>query len=310
MAVRNTGNRTALFSRSQPGGVFSIQDMSQHPADIWFVDSNNASGYDGVGYGKNPDRPFLTWDYAIGRCTASKGDVIYLMPGHAEVVAAASGVALDVIGVTTIGLGNGTLQPTVTLTTANTATVAVSAASVTVENVHFVANFLDIATAIVLSADDVTFRKCRFTEYGTNLNAKIWIQDGALLTSDRITIEDCYALALDTDNTHFLNLAGTGDGHIIRRNVLIGDWGTVAVGGAGIVTNILIADNYIYNFSASNDAIIALAATVTGIVVNNSTGGTAAAANGITATACIKNNNYYADLPGGDVQGILDPVIT
>ena len=50
------GTRTALFSRDQPGGVFSIQDMLEHPGDIWFVDSNaTTTGADSVGYGKSPD---------------------------------------------------------------------------------------------------------------------------------------------------------------------------------------------------------------------------------------------------------------
>ena len=303
-------SKTELFVRTQPGGVFSVVDNSVTTGAIWWVDSGSATGADEVGYGQNPDAPFLTIDYAVGQCTAGDGDIIYAMPGHAETVSAAGGLDLDKIGIKIVGLGHGTLQPTVTLDTADTADIDVDAASITVENIHFRANFLNIAAAIDVNATDFTLRNCRFSEAGTNLNALIWVQDAAAAGSDRITIEDCYAKCLDADNTHFVNFAGTGDGHIIRRNILIGDWGTFAVGGAGVVTNIVIADNYIYNFAADNDAIINLAATATGMVLNNSTGGTAAAANGITATACIKNNNYYADLPGGDVQGILEPVIT
>ena len=70
-------SRTALFSRKQSGGVFTISDLRQHPGDIWFVDAG--SGTDGDGYGQNPDAPFATLDYAVGKCTASQGDVIYLM---------------------------------------------------------------------------------------------------------------------------------------------------------------------------------------------------------------------------------------
>ncbi len=53
---------------------------------IYWVDSNAADGMDSVGngYGVSPRKPFLTLDYAIGCCTASKGDRIYLLPGHAE----------------------------------------------------------------------------------------------------------------------------------------------------------------------------------------------------------------------------------
>jgi len=36
-------NRTALFSRNQPGGVFTINDLVNHPGNIWFVDSGDAN---------------------------------------------------------------------------------------------------------------------------------------------------------------------------------------------------------------------------------------------------------------------------
>ena len=308
--MAGTKVRTSLFSRRYPGGVWTVDDMAEHPGDIYFVDSGVTGATDGSGYGLSPDKPFATLDYAVGQCTASQGDTIYVMPGHAETVSAAGGLDLDKIGITIVGLGSGTLQPTITLDTANTADVDVDAASITVVNMHFIANFIDIAAAIDVNATDFTLRHCRFTETGANLNALVWVQDAAAGASSRITIEDCYVIALDTTNTHFLNLAGTGNGHVIRNNVLIGDWGTIAVGGAGVCTNLYIADNDIYNFSASNDACIATAATSTGMIMGNRTGGTAAVANGITAAACVKVNNYYADLPGGDVQGILDPVIT
>ena len=156
-------NRTMLFSRKQSGGFFIVDDLAQHPGAIWFVDSGHAAASDAAGFGRTPDAPFATLDYAVGKCTASQGDVIYAMPGHAEVVSAAAGLALDVAGISIVGLGNGSLQPTVTLDTANTADVDVDAANVTVENIHFVANFADIAAAIDVNADDFTLRNCRFS---------------------------------------------------------------------------------------------------------------------------------------------------
>ena len=149
--------RTALFSRKQAGGVFIVDDLKQHPGAIWFVDSGHAYASDSAGFGRTPDAPFATIDYAVGMCTASQGDVIYVMPGHAEVVSAAGDLDLDVIGISVVGLGNGSLQPTVTLDTADTADVDVDAADITVENIHFRANFADIVAAIDVNADDFTF---------------------------------------------------------------------------------------------------------------------------------------------------------
>ena len=302
--------RTPLFARNQSGGAWVIDDIKQHPGAIWFVDSGNTStGADAAGYGRTPDKPFLTIDYAVGKCTASQGDVIYVMPGHAEVVSAAAGLALDVIGISVIGLGNGSLQPTVTLDTANTADVDVDAADITVENIHFVANFADIAAAIDVNADDFTLRGCRFSEAATDMNAKIWVQDAAATASDRITIEGCRAVALDALNTHFVNFAGTGDGHRIIDNELIGDWGTMAVGGAGVVTNVMIARNIINNAASDNDSCINVSATTTGMVAFNACGGAAAQGNGITAPYCVSIENYYGVI-NEDLSGILEPAAT
>ena len=302
-------NKTALFVRNQPGGVFTVLDQHLTTGNVWFVDSGSGTGGDTAGFGQSPDSPFLTIDFAVGQCTANNGDVIIVMPGHAETVSAAAGLALDVAGIKVIGIGDGADQPTVTLDTANTADVDVDAANITVENINFVANFADIAAAIDVNADDFTLRRCRFTSAATDMNAKIWVQDAAAGASDRITIEDCYCLDKDAANTHFVNFAGTGDGHVVRRNVLLVDAGTFAIGGAGVITNCLIADNVVNNAANTVDGCINLAATATGCVVRNLCAGAAAQANGVTATACLVAENYYGVL-AEDLSAILDPIAT
>ena len=302
-------NKTALFVRNQPGGVFTVLDQHLTTGNVWFVDSGSGTGGDTAGFGQSPDSPFLTIDFAVGQCTANNGDVIIVMPGHAETVSAAAGLALDVAGIKVIGIGDGADQPTVTLDTANTADVDVDAANITVENINFVANFADIAAAIDVNADDFTLRRCRFTSAATDMNAKIGVQDAAAGASDRITIEDCYCLDKDAANTHFVNFAGTGDGHVVRRNVLLVDAGTFAIGGAGVITNCLIADNVVNNAANTVDGCINLAATATGCVVRNLCAGAAAQANGVTATACLVAENYYGVL-AEDLSAILDPIAT
>lgn len=299
---------TKLFSRKNPGGFYVVSDRLLYPSGtIFWVDSN--TGTNAAGYGQNPDAPLATIDYAVGLCTANKGDVIVAMPGHAETVSAAGGLDLDVAGITIIGVGNGTLQPTVTLDTANTADVDVDAANITVENIHFRANFADIAAAIDVNATDFTLRRCRFSEVAVDMNAKIWVQDAAAAASSRITIEDCLCIDKDAANTHFVNFSGTGDGHIVRDNVLIGDWGTMCIGGAGVVTNAVITGNYISNAASDNDSCINFAATATGICMHNHACGGAAQANGITATAMAISQNYYGVVTE-DLSAILEPIAT
>lgn len=299
--------KTELFVRQQPGGMFAVVNESITTGNIFFVDSG--SGTDGAGYGRNPDAPTATIDYAVGLCTANNGDIIYVMPGHAETVSAAGDLDLDVAGISIIGIGNGADQPTVTLDTANTADIDVDAASITVENIHFRANFADIVAAIDVNATDFTLRRCRFTEVATNMNALIWVQDAAATGSSRITIDSCYCIATDAANTHFVNFAGTGDGHIVKDNILIGDWGTMSIGGAGVVTNATILNNVISNAASTSDSCINFAATATGICMGNMAAGGAAQANGITATAMAIAQNYYGVVTE-DLSAILDPVVT
>lgn len=274
--------------------------------DEYYVSS--VSG-DDARIGRSVATSVATIDHALSLMTADQDDVMYLLPGHAETVSAAAGMVFDVAGITVIGIGEGTLQPKITLDTIISADIDISAANVTIENVAFSANFADITAAIDVNADDFTMRNCKFLETATDMNALIWIQDALATASDRITIEDCYALARDASNTHFINFAGTGDGHAIKGNTLIGDWGTIAIGGAGIVTNVVIIDNVLSNAASTSDACINLPATTTGIVMRNLCAGAAAQANGVTATACAVAENYYG-VVSEDLSAILDPIAT
>jgi len=95
----------------------------------------------------------------------------------------------------------------------------------------------------------------------------------------------------------------------VRNNILVGDWGTMAIGGAGVITNCLITGNLVANAANTVDSIVNLASTATGVVYNNHGAGAAAQANGITATACLISQNYYGVI-SEDLSAILDPIAT
>ena len=277
-------------------------------ANIFYVDSGHAAAGTAT-TAKNPKSPASTIDRAVGLCTANNGDIIIVMPGHAETVSAAAGLDLDVAGIIVVGIGRGTDQPTITLDTIISADVDVDAANITVVNMHFRANFADITAAIDVNADDFSLLGCRFTDVAADMNALIWVVDAAAGASDRITIDGCHAIALDAANTHFVNFTGTGAGHIVRNNTLHGDWGTACIGGAGVVTSVLVADNVIKNRATDNDSCINFAATATGMCVRNLAHGGAVQANGFTGAEMSMNQNYYG-VNAEDLSGILDPIAT
>ena len=290
----NTATRlVSEFERKVTGNEFYVSSVDGD-------DSHN---------GRSSAMAVATIAACLDLMTANNDDIMYLKPGHAETISAAAGIAIDVAGVTIVGVGTGTLQPTITFDTIISADMDIDAANVTIKNVHFRSNFADITAAIDVNADDFCLSGCRFSAVATNMNALIWIQDALATASDRITVEGCQVQVVDAANTHFINFAGTGDGHKIAGNTLIGDWGTMAIGGAGIVTNIVVIDNIISNAASTNDACINLPATTTGIVMRNLACGGAAQANGITATACAVAENYYGVVTE-DLSAILDPIAT
>jgi len=128
-----------------------------HPGKVFFVNGSSVLASGGTaGSNGNPgtyQRPFATIDYAIGRCTAGRGDIVAVMPGHTETVSAASGIALDVAGVAVIGLGSGSLRPTINYT-ATAATLTMSAANCKLINILHTGGIDAVVSPIVVSAAD------------------------------------------------------------------------------------------------------------------------------------------------------------
>lgn len=154
--------------------IRGVPILQTHPGQVFFVNNSSVLPEGGVGGNNgNPGtylKPFSTLDYAVGKCTASRGDIICLMPGHAESISSATDLAIDVAGIAVVGLGEGSLRATLTLDTAATATVGVSAANVSIKNVVFSANFADIAEVFTPTAVNLHVEDCAFEAAGTNLN--------------------------------------------------------------------------------------------------------------------------------------------
>ena len=116
---------------------------------IFFVcNATNANGSNGNP--GTPTSPFATIDYAIGRCAANHGDVIYVMPGHNEGLGDAQ-IAVDVAGVSIIGLGSGSSRPRIDFDHAN-ASIDISANSCTLSNLRLLPSVTDVLIGIDVMA--------------------------------------------------------------------------------------------------------------------------------------------------------------
>ncbi len=208
-------NRSGLYVRKQSGGNFVVTDETATTGNKYWVDSS--TGTDSASYGQGPDTPTATLDYAIGLATASKGDIIYIMPGHTENLATASAVTVDKIGLQIIGLGNGSNRPTFTYTAAD-ATVVMSAKATSISNCIFAAGIDDTANLITMSSGDNHVDHCLFQGPG----AYQFINAITLTTTkDDFSICDCmFEQKSDVAGTD--GGAGTGAIYIVdSENIII-----------------------------------------------------------------------------------------
>lgn len=300
---------TKLFARNQPGGFFAVTDRSFVPSgSIFWVDST--TGTDGAGYGRNPDAPVATLDYAIGLCTSSRGDVIYLMPGHAENIASATGCVLDIAGVSVIGLGGGLLRPTLTLTTHVGATVSVTAASCTIENVVVVGNFLNITAAITVAAtaDGLTLRNVETRDTSAVLGALIQISIAAACTD--VTIDGykhlTFAGGLTAAATNVILCAGAADRFTLKNSRIYAHTSAAPVAlSAAASADVLIENVYLKNTDTSAGLGIAAHNSTTGYIQNVSVTNLKNNVVGVTGTGLAVGDSVKYSNALGAYAGIV-----
>ncbi len=125
-----------------------------HPGKVFWVNNSTVLPEGGIGGSDGNDgtyqRPFSTIDYAIGRCTASRGDIIMVMPGHIEAVTATS-IAMDVAGIAIVGLGEGDLRPKLNFG-ATTSNIIASAANMSMKNIVLVSTIDNVVAGITVSS--------------------------------------------------------------------------------------------------------------------------------------------------------------
>ena len=293
--------KTELFAQWM-GGNLVVADQHFSTGKRLFVHSG--TGTDSTGNGASPDAPLATIDYAVALCTASKGDVIYVMPGHAESLAAAGSLFdLSKAGVKVIGIGTGTLMPTFSLGHAD-ATITVSAADCKISSVRIASSIANVKVGVTLSAtsDGSIVEDCVFRDGGAAVEFLVAISVIAAANGCKILRNDFRTTAAAGSNNAILTAAVT-DLQVIG-NVAFGKYATGAMLGSAALVNALIADNIFVNAEA--DIGIALHTSSTGIFARNCLGGTTTLASTLTgdnAMWCFEN--YVSGAVA--VSGALNP---
>jgi hypothetical protein len=212
----------------------------------FYVDSGVTNEGDGSSWTNAKD----TLDEAVGLCTASRGDVIYVAQGHTEAMGTGADVVdLDVAGISVIGCGTGMLRPIFDYTDYDTGTFAVGAANILIQNCIFRANVTDVNDAIEVEAagDDCTIRNCSFI---VNTAATDEFLDCIVLgdAADRLIVENCYFNMKGGAADHAIFFDYDSTDSIIRNNVILGDYAVANIkGDTTLSVDLLILDNVLMN---------------------------------------------------------------
>ena len=310
MPVSASANRTTLGVHRQSGSdIVTLANLEQHPANVYFVDSNATLKDDVATAGRSADFPFATIDFAIGQCTAGQGDVIYVMPGHTETVSGAAGIDFDVADVKVIGLGWGANRPTITLS-AVASTVHVDAASIWIENLIFTVS-ADATIVIDVDKADCTIKDCEFRNSATKEAVTFIDITGAANGCDRARVLGCVFRAPGAGTTQAIELGEVADGVVIRDCWAFGAFGAAAIHNptGKILTLLTIMDCVLVNTTAASHS-IELVSACTGIIAFNRLGSPLADATptDLDGGACHMLENFSHDAGGND-QGLRNPVV-
>ncbi len=184
---------------------------------------------------------YNTINAARGACTASQGDTVYIMPGHAEDVTDGS-IACSIAGVAFIGLGSGAAKPVLTWT-ATASKINVTAANCTFQNMRWEAGIADVVTAVLHAT------AAQNTQY--------------------IDIEFYATAAFNFINGYTLGAANISDGCRWERNYLrTADAGQLAlVITAASQADLKFYDNYVVHAATAAGLLTGAAADFLGIDV-------------------------------------------
>jgi hypothetical protein len=300
-------SKTELFVRKTAGSVFQVVNETMTTGNIFYVDSGSATAADAGSNGKNPDKPFATLDYAIGKCTATNGDTIFVMPGHAENIVGASTLTLDVAGVKIIGLGAGLTIPTFTYTTAAEATFNITAANCHVENLYLYANYTGGVTAgVTVGADaDGLVLKNIIMEEGAN-TTEFLIGVSVAAACHHVVIDGLkfYGVAGGTTSNAII-FVGASNFSIVQNCEIYGDFSSYPVDFTGAAsTFITVRNNIIHNVDTSAGYTFEGHASTTGVAANNACLGLL---DTVTPTAAAMSffQNFVSNALGA--QGIYKP---
>ena len=273
---------------------------------LFYVDATNG---DDTFDGKSWKKAKATIDAAIGLCTANKGDRILVAPWHAETIASATGCVMDIAGVSLLGICQGNQRPTLTLDTATTATVSVTAANCRISGFKLISDLADLACGITVAAtgDGFELDNCILTDGAAAKELVIGISLAAAADGCNIHDNRFYTVPAGGCATA-ITLVGESAQTVIVRNLIQGDYSASGISGVTAAATLLnVSDNYIINIDTTAGSCIDMHANTTGMSANNRMMGGKSIADCWIANGMVSVENYATGAVSA--SGLVEPAV-
>jgi len=220
---------------SYPGGfpngveINGVSILQAYTGKVFYVDSNTGSDNSN---GRTWKKPVATLNKAMDLVTASKGDIVLVMPGHVENLGDTSttgAIDLDVAGVNILGIGRGTLQPRIDFDHADSDFI-IGANNISIENINFHADAPDVALGVAIEAGvtNTLIKNCKF-DVETAGTDEFTVAVNLLAGCDYTVVEGC---TIDADlgaATDGVKLTGASYGVAVKGNTIKGDFSTACI---------------------------------------------------------------------------------
>lgn len=291
-----------------------------HPGRVFWVNNSSVIPDGGIG-GSNGNKgtylqPFSSIDYAVGRCTANRGDVIYVMPGHVEDIAGAAGVAFDVNGITVIGLGRGAKQARLDFT-ATTSTVTVNADNISLVNLNFHANVSAVAIglSVLAGATDLLVKDCVF-DVETTATDEFLISVNVGVGCNRLVYENNIMDMGLGGAAAGIKLVGATAGVTIRDSRFCGDYSLAIISGITTLSTEVYIERNLLLQGGTGDlnavAVIVLLTGTTGVIRDNHIVCDVAtfALQTVADTCSFMNNHRTDDIGEAKTSAVISASVT
>lgn len=257
----------------------------------WYGDFINSFGIDADG--GNRAFPTLNAALADANVVASRGDVIYLLPGYTQTISGAAGTTISKAGLSIVGLGNGALRPTITFDTAIAAQAIVSGANTLIKNVKFdFTGFDAITAAISVTAADVAFEDCEFVTNSGTAGVVLGILTAAIAT--RFRVERCRFTgpATNTGTTTTAQIKHeVGVDYVIKDCYFTGKMTQAILNATTVLRGVIDSNRFVVS---TGTVAITMAAASTPFIVNNRINVPSGTAPVVAAAGFFAGNAYSA----------------